>query len=371
MKIVFLTDQIFLHGGIEKVLTWKPNYFADVFGDEVYVVTTEQKGNSFCYNLSDRIKQIDLAIDYEREKSYFHPNNLSKVPHHFKRLKNVFEELKPDVIISSNYSFDFYFLPYISPKTPKIKEFHSSRYFNFYEKTIGVKAKLLKYLSKKAEQKYHQLVVLNPDEKKFYHSKKISVIPNPVYIPEEEAPLENHKLMAAGRISPVKNFGELIEIFAEIAPKFPDWELHFFGEDYLGTQSTLQKQIVNFGLQNKVKFLGSVENLQNTMLDYSVYTMTSKTECFPMVLLESLSVGLPIITYNSPTGPKHIVTSEQDSFLIPYEDKTIFKEKLSFLLKNEAERKLFGKKAKQNSHRFSEKVVMQQWRNLLVNLQNV
>ena len=36
MKIVFTTDQVYLHGGIEKVMATKANYFADVLGYEVY-----------------------------------------------------------------------------------------------------------------------------------------------------------------------------------------------------------------------------------------------------------------------------------------------------------------------------------------------
>ena len=45
MKIVFLTDQTYLHGGVERVLSTKANYFVDKMGNEVSIITTEQKGN--------------------------------------------------------------------------------------------------------------------------------------------------------------------------------------------------------------------------------------------------------------------------------------------------------------------------------------
>jgi len=48
MKIVFSTDQIYLHGGIEKVMAQKANYFADVLGYEVIILTTEQKQHQPC-----------------------------------------------------------------------------------------------------------------------------------------------------------------------------------------------------------------------------------------------------------------------------------------------------------------------------------
>jgi hypothetical protein len=85
MKILFSTDQVYLHGGIEKVMAEKANYFADVLGYEVYILTTEQKGKAACYPLSDKIIKTDIAINYQRAKSYFHPANLVKMPGHFFR----------------------------------------------------------------------------------------------------------------------------------------------------------------------------------------------------------------------------------------------------------------------------------------------
>lgn len=81
------------------------------------------------------------------------------------------------------------------------------------------------FLSRNAERKYHQLVVLNPAEKEFYNSEKITVIPNPVPMSNLNVKIQNKKIMAAGRISPVKNFGELIDIFNELKYDLKGWEL--------------------------------------------------------------------------------------------------------------------------------------------------
>lgn len=366
MKILYTTDQIYLHGGIEKVLSQKANYLADVEKDDVIIVTYNQNGQKPCYHFSEKIKFYDLGVNYEIGKSYFHPNNLKKIPKHISALKKILKELKPDILVSCNYGVDFFFLPFIKIEIPKIKEFHASRYFSSRQNSL--KRKWMYKISAFLENKYHQIVVLNPDEKKYYASRRISVIPNPSENSQYKMNVASKKILAAGRISPVKNFRDLIEIFAKLHPTFPDWELHFFGEDYLGTQEKLQQLINEFELQNHVRFLGVTKDMKQTMENYSIYAMTSETECFPMILLEALSVGIPIITYDAPTGPKYIVTNLEDAFLIPYKDKTTFAKKLSLLLQDENLRKSMGERAAENSRKFQIKQVMKEWKKLFIKL---
>ena len=363
MKILYLTDQLYLHGGIEKVLTQKVNYLADTAGDEVTVLTYQQQDREPVYALSAKVKLLDLNINYEIGKSYFSLTNLLKIPAHISALRNTIRQVQPDVIVSCSFGPDFYFLPFVCGKSPVIKEFHSSRYFGHHSPAKG-KAKLLDKLSSWVEKKYARLVVLNPDEVPFYHSDHISVIPNPAEIIEVSADLSNRRILAAGRISPVKNFGDLIGAFSRLNARFPDWELHFWGEDYVGTQDKLQAQIDILGLGIQIRFMGVTDNLQAVMNNYSIYAMTSETECFPMVLLESLSVGLPVISYDSPTGPRHIVTDGEDGFIVPYKNLDIFTQKLEKLMTDENLRRKMGDKGRENVQRFNIDTVMQQWRTL-------
>lgn len=370
MKILFLTDQTYLHGGVEKVLATKANYLAEHYQHQVYIITTEQRNNKPCYSFSDKINFRDLEINYEREKSYFHPTNIKKVWCHFNKLKKTIVEIKPDVIVICNYAFDFYFMPYIFPKIPKVKEFHSSRFLEYKKAhSKNVKEKIMTFLSRNAEKKYHRLVVLNPAEKAFFNSNNISVIPNPIPMSDFWANPHSKKIIAAGRISPVKNFEDLIDVFNELKEDLKDWELHFYGEDYLGTQKKLEEKISENNLEQFIKFKGTTDNILEVMQDYSIYAMTSETECFPMVLLESLSVGLPIISYNCPTGPQFIVKNDEDGFLA--KDKEEFKIKLKNLTTDIELRKSFSNKGKENAKRFSEDEVMQLWRDLFINLQDV
>ena len=367
MKILFLTDQVYLHGGIEKVLSQKANYLADISGDDVFVVTYNQKGKQPVYDFSPKIIWQDLDVNYEIEKSYFSSENLKKIPKHISALKNCFEEIRPDVIISSSFGPDFYFLPYLKKAIPKIKEFHASRYF-YAQQQKSLKKKLFHQLNKITEKNYNTIVVLNEDEKSFYNNKNITIIPNPAEISKYRANLNSKKIIAAGRISPVKNFGDLIDVFSKLSIEFPSWELHFFGLDYLGTQEKLEEKMFNLKLENKIKFKGISADLKKEMQNYSIYAMTSETECFPMVLLEALSVGLPIVSYDCPTGPQHIVKNGEDSFLIPNKNLDIFTEKLKLLMRYEDIRQKMGEKALENVKRLDVDIVMKQWQNLLAKL---
>lgn len=363
MKILYLTDQIYLHGGVEKVLSQKANYLADVSGDDVVIVTHNQQGKQPVYQFSEKIEIIDLGIDYEIGKSYFHPDNLKKIPKHKAALTKLLKIYQPDVVISCSISPDYYFLPTLEKNIPKVKEFHSSRYFNSIRKST-LKNSLMSRMDEWTEKRYNRLIVLNEDEKHFYRSDRISVIPNPVESSDIQSNPLAKKILAAGRISPVKNFAELIDIFAFICKDDYDWELHIWGSDYVGTQKKLQDKINAYGMTNRIKFMGITADLKKEMENYSLYALTSETECFPMVLLEALSVGLPVISYDAPTGPKHILTHEADSFIVPYNNSVIFANQLKVLMMDANLRKEMGGRAKINAQRFEISKVMAKWKEL-------
>ncbi|MFA9189952.1 glycosyltransferase family 4 protein [Flavobacterium sp. FZUC8N2.13] len=367
MKIIFSTDQIYLHGGIEKVLAEKANYFADICGYEVIVLTNEQKKQAPCYAISAKIQLLDLAINYNRKKSYFSWANLQKLPNHIYQLNNILHELQPDVVIVSNFGYETYLIPFLYKKAKKIKEFHSSRYFEsqLRKQNVSFLKKSYNQFNDWIESKYHYLIVLNQDEVSYYNSDNVVVIPNPVSIPKGTASLTNKKVIAAGRIAPVKGFDKLIQAWKKVHAVVPEWELHFFGEDYLETQKQLEILIKEYNLEKVIFFKGTSSNMVQTFTDYSLYVMSSVTECFPMVLLEALSVGLPVVSFDCPHGPRNIITNNEDGVLVENQSIEDLTEKILFLIENENNRVAFGIQAKRNSFKFSTPVVMQHWIDVL------
>lgn len=369
MKIIFNTDQIYLHGGIEKVMAIKANYFASLPDTEVFVITTEQKNQPSCYPLHHTIKLIDLQVNYDRKKSYFSFQNISKAIQHYYKQKKVIKKINPDFIIVPNFSFDYYWLPFLNRRNSKvIKEVHSSGHIFSQNRQKSIIQKLFLYLNNWFASRYDAIVVLNKDEVKYQKTNNVEVIPNPTELYNSTASLTSHKVIAAGRIAPVKGFDQLIFAWKKVSEKHPDWELHIFGDDYLGTKEKLFTQIKEHNLSQVVHIKKSVSDLPNTMLNYSIYVMSSKTECFPMVLLEAMSVGLPIVSYDCPNGPKNIISNQIDGILVEDQQIEALVNGINLLIESQNLRKNMGDQAKIKATKFETKKVMQQWLNLFKKL---
>jgi glycosyltransferase involved in cell wall biosynthesis len=368
MTIVYITDQIYLHGGIERVLANKVNYFVKELNYEVHIITTEQKGHPPCYEIDSEVVLHDLAINYNRKKSYFNPVNFTKIPNHFISLKRKIKAINPNVIVVCNFAFDFYFIPYIYPQITKIKEFHSSRYFDFKKRleNKSLVSNAFNKINDYIESKYHYLVLLTPDEKDYYKSNNLIVIPNAIDVHTGKIAntANSKKVISAGRIAPVKGFEKLILAWGLVVKKHPDWvlEIYGFGErDYV---KTLENLISSLNMNNTIILCGSTNDIHEKMLESSMYVMTSETECFPMVLLESMSNGLPIVSFDCPNGPRNIFTNNVDGILVEQNNIEALVKAIMTLIEHPKKRMLFGENGQNNVAKFNTKSVMDCWVNL-------
>ncbi|TVZ10237.1 glycosyltransferase involved in cell wall biosynthesis [Cellulophaga sp. RHA_52] len=370
MKIVFLIDQVYLHGGIERVLSIKANYLAKNDANDIHIITTEQQQNSPCYDFNSAIHFLDLGINYSRNKSYFHPKNLLKLPIHISKIKHVLKQIQPDVVVVCSHSTDTYFMPFIAKHIPKVKEFHYSKSIEV-EKRKNPKSTFKKQFLKFAdyvETKYDSLVVLNKDEQAYYASNNTTVIPNPLtFFPETKTTLEKKIVIAAGRIAQVKGFDLLIDIWALFAQQDPQWQLHIYGDGPKEYVASLQKQIDANNLSEVVLLKGSTTQVKKKMLDASIYAMTSHNECFPLVLLEAQACGLPIVAYNCPHGPSNIV-SKENGILVEHYNKEQFAEALLKLSRNKDLLQSMSTEAVENAKKYTIEKVMSKWINLFTTL---
>lgn len=365
-KIIIATDQIHLHGGIEKVMATKVNYWANLSNFEVIILTTEQNNLPPRYFLDNRVKLLDLRINYNRKKSYLSIENIVKAIKHFVIQRKFLKRINPSIVISPSYSFDHFWLPFIKNNALLIKEYHSSGY-NLSEQRMNASIinRIKLGFSDWIATKYNHIVVLNEDEMKYITSKNVVVIPNPIELSDCLADIQAKQVIAAGRLSPIKQFDKLIEAWVLVHKAMPDWQLHIYGQDYLNTKQMLQQQITNLGLDNVVVLKDSVPNIPEVMTEYSIYAMTSESECFPMVLLEALSVGLPVVSFDCPNGPRNIIKNQQDGFLVPSGDIKALADVMLKLMGDIEKRSVMSRQAKKNIERFSTSSVMKQWQRLL------
>lgn len=123
----------------------------------------------------------------------------------------------------------------------------------------------------------------------------------------------------------------------------------------------LSAQINQCGLQGKVMLMGYSDDVMDKMSQASVFALSSRSEGFGLVILEAMSVGLPIVSYACPAGPKDLIDDTEDGFLIDNGDEDMFAEKICYLIEHEEERVRMGKNAIMKSEKYSIEAVMKRW----------
>ena len=362
-KIVILVDQMHSHGGIEKLVAIKANYWSAVFGYDVTILSTEQAGKPIIYDLNNKVKFQDLAIDFNRKKSYFSIINILKLLKNIVRLQQFILKKNPDFILVASHIPMTYVLPFlITGKAKTIKEFH---YTKFYDSNQGIKNKLLIFI----ESKYEYLVVLSKEEQSFYYSKNTVVIPNPI---EEEVnepliTLSQRPLVAIAivRFAPVKQLESMVEVWEQFYKNHPKWELHLYGSIGNEYYQKIFNLVHEKQLQSTIVFKGQTNEVSKVLQSARVLLMTSIQECFPMVILEANAVGVPVVSFDCPTGPRNIIHEAKDGFLIPVGDQNAFVNKLEQLSNNTLLLDTLGNNAKQNASNYILSKVMNLWNTII------
>lgn len=364
-KIVILSDQICNIGGIVSLITLKANYWVAAMEYEVSIVTTEQNGRPPFYTLNDTIRLHDLAIDYKRDSSYFKPKNLLRVVKNYFRLNRLLHSIGPDIVIVANHIPVTFFFPLLRSKAKFVKEFHFSKYFRSKNKKT-----LFSRFESYLESKFDYLVVLNPEEREFYNSDNVIHIANPIdFSDHSEPPYQDREkiAMAAGRISEVKRFDKLIDLWEKFSRKNNEWKLEIYGEGEKKYVNSLRQRIKDLKLSDHIEIKKSTDKIKDTMRSYGLYLMTSSQECFPMVLLEAQSCGLPIIAYDCPTGPRNIITHDYDGILVDFDNETEFVDMLMKLTSNEELRIQLAKNGFISSKKYALAHIMSIWDNEIIN----
>ena len=389
MKIAYCLFGTYSAGGLERVTAVKANWLAE-HGYEVYLVTSGHAGRPSYYPLHPSVKHIDLGLCYEvpgaisRFEAY--RRNLPKYRKHKELLEQLFAEIRPDIAVAAGWH-EGTFLYQLKDGSKKIIEHHIWRNANFalyslYLKQMShvtllrrVKSGLLvlwnrwlTYKQGRYDQKFDRLVVLTEEDKTYCtHCPTTSVIPNPITAPSSEvSPLSDKVILAVGRLDNQKNFPGLIDIWALIAKDYPDWKLRIVGEGY--TDTRILQKVKEYSLEGQFELCPFTNNVQEHYLSSSIFTTTSDFEGFGLVLVEAESMGLPLVSYACPCGPRDIIRDGQDGFLVERGDMKTFAARLRQLIEDEELRRRMGQAAKVNSQRFSLDNVMKQWEALFAEL---
>jgi glycosyltransferase involved in cell wall biosynthesis len=188
-----------------------------------------------------------------------------------------------------------------------------------------------------------------------YFEKRLAgiqhVIPNP--IADEFFNIERHddgnRVIFAGRLRALKGINDLITAVGHIAPS-QDVELVLAGSvrehAYV---DQLKNQAIRLGIAEKVHFLGllSVEQLRDELSRSAVLVLPSYQETAPMVIVEAMAAGIPVIATNV-GGVSYDVIDGVTGYLIEPADVLALADRLRKLLSDAELRRSFGDAGKRS-----------------------
>lgn len=192
---------------------------------------------------------------------------------------------------------------------------------------------LVKYLYPKVDYSIAQCHDMKLDLVQNYHfdSKRVKVIYNPVNDKIEKSYSESKYkkegfILAVGRLSKEKRFDIAIKIFAKVNQQYPQLKLKFVGQ---GDQEEYLKEFASkCGVYQSVEFLGFQKDLGQFYKNAKLTLMTSSFEGFPNVLVESITLGTPVVSFDCPTGPREIIQDGINGFLVEKDNEKMLEEKI-------------------------------------------
>ncbi|MEU1149232.1 stealth conserved region 3 domain-containing protein [Streptomyces sp. NPDC005863] len=198
---------------------------------------------------------------------------------------------------------------------------------------------------------------------------ELAVIPNAVpdgFRPRADG--EGKVIVMAARLTGEKRVDHAVRAFAEVADAHPEWTLRIFGSGH--RERHLRRLVDGFGLHDRVELLGPCQDMAAEWAKAGLSLMTAgHNEAFPLVLLEALAAGVPVVAYDVLTGPAEIVRHRVDGLLVPPGEVGELAVAMDELMRDDALRRSFARAAREGVYaRFSSADVTARWEELYTRL---
>lgn len=366
MRILYVCRSLAYWGGIERVLVDKMNYLVRMYGDEVYMLTSDQGSHPVPYQLESKVHLEDLDICFHRQYRYHLLKRIMVAKRlerlFMKRLSERLRVIQPDVIVCTTANYvDINILAKVKGTIPLIVESHS-----IYRMTLGQKGlrnRYADYMYRKGLSKARMIVVLTEGDAVEWRNEfqNVCVIPNIVHLNEGEiSSLNNKRVIWVGRFDYQKRPMEIIKIWQMVYPKFPDWHLDIYGE---GEQYQIMENVVK-SLNVNIHIHLPTLRIFDAYRACSLLVSASLFEPFGLVAPEAMSCGLPVIAYDCPFGPASIINDGVNGYLVEKDNQEIMVERMCLLMSDAVLRLKMGGTAIKSSSRYSADNIMPLWKTL-------
>ena len=279
------------------------------------------------------------------------------------KLRKILKELRPDHIIATEYPFTVAAVLSGAIKNAKL--------YSWEHHHFGAIAKnsFWSFLSNRSFARIEAVICLNEDEKNHYAtlSKNAVVIPNFIDPPEKPfIPYEQNKktdILTVTRFNHIKGIDLFMSVAKIVLLANPGltWKLIGYGPQ----EEEVKQFIINEHLGQQLLFQPAADiDITKEYQGASLFVMTSRNECFPLVLLEAMSNGLPCIAFDCDTGPRHIIQHNKTGLLIDKENVTEMANAISAVINDSTKRKQMSDNALLAVEQFYPEKVYEKWETL-------
>ncbi|MCM1531742.1 MAG: glycosyltransferase family 4 protein [Bacteroides sp.] len=363
MKICFLVADISHTGGVERVTSNLAGALKQsVKNIDIEIVSQFKSEPKLWYSFDGCTIHYLNGKDYEAK-----PHSLKRM---FRILGNVihvrrfFKSHHYDYIVSQSFpNTALLYLAGTCMKNVLAVEHVKYDYYN----------NLLKSFRLHVYKKTAKVVVLTNNDKECYDRylppTQTIQIPNPVVVPEyRQSPLNKKQAVAIGRLQYQKGFDTLTDVYEIVHQKHPEWIVNIYGNGNYRKQ--IEKHIKAKGLENVVILKGRTDNVPAVMEESAFFILSSRFEGFGMVIAEAMSQGLPVVSFNCPTGPADIVKNDFNGILVENQNVEKMADAICYMIENPEERKRMGKNALSTAKCFGGDIIASQWIQLFDSLRH-
>lgn len=356
MKVCFLTDTIYAHGGVARVVTTIANKFSEKH--KVTIICTDNiKDKENIYFLDkEKVKVVNIGINYKKI-SYVKFKVCRFINNRFKCtdkkkfnkfiIKSFFPEMIQKQFISyiNDSKFDIvvgchaYYTFLLGAISEKITSKNIGWQHSMYEAYFGTKH--LYMYNKKQVFRYilsqldANVVLTNHDKeqyKRFLDSDSIRIY-NPLVIePTINPTTNNNQILTIGRLNYCKGFDNLIDAIKIVKNKFQNIKLVIVGDG--AERRNLEEKIKENMLHGNVKLVGFKSDVNMYYNEANVYVCSSRWEGFPLTPIEAMSCELPIVSTNIPSA-KELLDDEKYGLICEVGDVLSLANKIMEMLESE------------------------------------
>lgn len=285
-------------------------------------------------------------------------------------LQSVLNRTKPDVIVSFQPAASKALLIDLKVTIPVITMSHGDPedYFHIYP---------VEEIPAIEQSKINQVLLPSFATHITNHlpNAKTIVIGNAIPRYEQEADLlckkDNYKIIFVARLD--KNHKRphiLIEAFAPLAKRYPNWTVEIWGaEDRKIYKKELEYLIASNHLEQQVHLMGTSTDVPSILQQGDIFAFPSAYEGFGLSLGEAMSMGLPAIGYKSCPAVNELIINGKTGILCDDGIKP-FSDALEQLMKNQKLRAEMGKAGRIHMEQYTPQSIWNKWEDLLVRVCN-